>query len=246
MLINVLYYISLLLADQQILYIMIIISNQKSLTLTAFLIKYVHLIVSINEPILLYVVIFSKISSYYKVIYLNKMITMIQVKAHFIKFNCFSLHSSTNVIILHILLHSLSFTYLLCIFIDTNILHNLVPVTCMFNCFMMYKCDRQLHYQDNSNLPPTKIWMNFIYKNIYIVSLLLMLYIVYIFLLLRLMYDVSDFKFHALWKQLNIHNIWNISIMMCIEDVTTVMYYVLKGYRGAENYIIFHLTYEIG
>ena len=85
---------------------------------------------------------------------------------------------------------------------------------------MMYKCDRQLHYQDNSNLPPTTIWMNFIYKNIYIVSLLLMLYIIYIFLLLRLMYDMS--KFHALWKQLNIHNIWNISIMMCIEDVTTV------------------------
>ena len=35
---------------------------------------------------------------------------------------------------------------------------------------------------------------------------------------------------------------------MCIEDVTTVMYYVLKGYRGGggENYIIVHLTYEIG
>ena len=71
-----------------------------------------------------------------------------------------------------------------------------------------------------------------------------MLYIIYIFLLLRLIYDVSDF--HALWKQLNIHNTWNMSIMMCIEDVTTVMYYVLKDYRGAENYIISHLTYELG
>ena len=116
----------------------------------------------------------------------------------------------------------------------------------MFNCLMMYKCDRQLHYQDNSNLLPTKIWMNYIYKNIYIVSSLLMLYIIYIFLLSRLIFDVSDFKFHALWKQLNIHTIWNMSIMMCIKDVITVMYYVLKGYRGADNYIIFHLTYEIG
>ena len=246
MLINVFYYISLLLADQKILYSMIIILYQKSLTLTTFFIKYVHLIVSLNETILVYVVIFSKISSYYKVMYMNKMITMIQVKAHFIKFNCFSLDSLTNVIILHILFHSLSFTYLLCIFSDTNILHNLVPVTCMFNCLMMYKCDRQLHYQDNSNLLPTKIWMNYIYKNIYIVSSLLMLYIIYIFLLSRLIFDVSDFKFHALWKQLNIHTIWNMSIMMCIKDVITVMYYVLKGYRGADNYIIFHLTYEIG
>ena len=33
---------------------------------------------------------------------------------------------------------------------------------------------------------------------------------------------------------------------MCIEDVTSVMYYVLKGYRGAENYIISYLTYELG
>ena len=73
-----------------------------------------------------------------------------------------------------------------------------------------------------------------------------MVYIIYIFLLLRLLYDVSDFKFHALWKQLNIHNIWNMSIMMCIEDMTNVMYYVLNGYRGPNNYIIFHLTYEIG
>ena len=183
MLINVFYYISLLLADQKILYIMIIILYQKCLTLTTFLIKYVHLIVSLNETILVYVVIFSKISSYYKVMYMNKMITMIQVKAHFIKLNCFSLDSLTNVIILHISFPSLSFTYLLCIFSDTNILHNLVPVTCMFNCLMMYRCDRQLHYQDNSNLLPTKIWMNYIYKNIYIVSSLLMLYIIYIFLL---------------------------------------------------------------
>ena len=51
-----------------------------------------HLIVSLNETILVYVDIFSKINSYYKVIYMNKMITMIQVKAHYIKFNCFSLH----------------------------------------------------------------------------------------------------------------------------------------------------------
>ena len=178
------YFTIFLLADQKILHSMIIILYQKSLTLTTFFIKYVHLIVSLNETILVYVVIFSKISSYYKVMYMNKMITMIEVKAHFIKFNCFSLDSLTNVIILHILFHSLSFTYLLRIFSDTNILHNLVPVTCMFNCLMMYKCDRQLHYQDNSNLLPTKIWMNYIYKNIYIVSSLLMLYIIYIYILI--------------------------------------------------------------
>ena len=63
-----------------------------------------------------------------------------------------------------------------------------------------------------------------------------MLYIIYIFLLLRLIYDVSDL--------LNIHNIWNMSIIMDIEDMAIVMYYVLKGNRGPENYIIFHLTYE--
>ena len=85
MLINVFYYISLLLADQKLLHIMIVILYQKPLTITTFLIKYVHLIVSLNETILVYVVLFSKISSYYKVIYMNKMITMIQVRAHFKK-----------------------------------------------------------------------------------------------------------------------------------------------------------------
>ena len=44
-----------------------------------------------------------------------------------------------------------------------------------------------------------------------------------LFLLLRLIYDVSDFKFHALWKQLNIHNIWNKSIMMCSAPLITIV-----------------------
>ena len=140
-------------------YTMIIIIYQKSLTYTTFLIKYVHLNVSLNEPFLVYTVIFSQISSHYKVIYLNKMITMIQVKTLFMKFNCFSKHSLTNVIFLLITVYSLSFTYILCIFIDINIIHNLVPVTCMFKCVMMYKCDWQLHYQDTSNLLPTKVWI---------------------------------------------------------------------------------------
>ena len=251
MLINTSYYISLILLGQKCLY-MIIILYQTIVILNTYILKYIYSIVSFNEPILVYMytyfVILFKINSYHEVIYLNKMITIIQVKAHFMKFNCFSLHSLTSVIFLHTILQSLRFTVLLCMFIDINILHDhdVVPVQRIFKCVIMYKCDRQLHYQDNSNLLPTKGWMNFIYKNIYIVSLLLMLYIIYIFLLLRLICDVSDFKFHALWKQLNIHNTWNMSIMMCIENVTTVMYYVLKGYRGAENYIISHLTYELG
>ena len=253
MFLNISYYISLILLGQKCLF-MIIILYQKIVILNTFILKYIYPNVSFNEPILLYMymyfVIFFKISSYHKVIYLNKMIPIIQVKAHFMKFNCFSLHSLTSVIFLHTILQSLRLTVLLCtcMLIDINILHDVhvVLVTRIFKCVVMCKCDRQLHYQDNSNLMPTKVRMNFIYKNIHIVSLLLMLYNIYIFLLLRLIYDVSDFKFHALWKQLNIHNIWNMSIMMCIEDVTTAMYYLLKGYRGPENYAICHLTYEIG
>ena len=84
------------------------------------------------------------------------MITIIQVKAHFMKFNCFSLHSLTNVIFLHTILQSLSFTVLLCVFIDINILHNVVPVTCMLKFVVMCKCDQQLHCQGNNNLLPTK------------------------------------------------------------------------------------------
>ena len=52
------------------------------------------------------------------------MITIIQVKAHFMKFNCFSLHSLTSVIFLHTILQSLRLTVLLCMFIDINILHD--------------------------------------------------------------------------------------------------------------------------
>ena len=77
------------------------------------------------------------------------MIAVSQVKAHFMKVNCFLLHTLKNVIFLHILLHSPNFTDLLCVIIDINILHNVVPVICMFKCVMMYKCDHQLHYQDN-------------------------------------------------------------------------------------------------
>ena len=115
----------------------------------------------VNEPILVYMcmyfVILFKISSYHKVIYMNKMITIIQIKAHFMKFNCFSLHSLTSVIFLHTTLQRLRFTVLLYMFIDINILHDVVPVQRIFKCVIMYKCDRQLHYQANSKLLPTTV-----------------------------------------------------------------------------------------
>ena len=163
MLIDISYYISLILLGQKCLY-MIIVLYQKIVILNTFILKNIYPTVSFNEPILLYMymyfVIFFKISSYHKVIYLNKMITIIQVKAHFMKFNCFSLHSLTSVIFLQTILQSLRFTVLLCMFIDINILHDVVPVTRIFKWVIMYKCDWQLHYQDNSNLLPTKVWMN--------------------------------------------------------------------------------------
>ena len=159
MLINISYYISLILLGQKCLY-MIIILYQTIVILNTFILKYIYPIVSFNEPILVYMytyfVILFKTNSYHEVIYLNKMITIIQVKAHFMKFNCFSLHSLTSVIFLHTILQSLRFTVLLCVFIDINILHDVVPVQHIFKCVIMYKCDRQLHCQDNSNLLPTK------------------------------------------------------------------------------------------
>ena len=117
MLINISYYISLILLGQKCLY-MIIILYQTIVILNTYILKYIYSIVSFNQPILVYMythfVILFKINTYHEVIYLNKMITIIQVKAHFMKFNCFSLHSLTSVIFLHTILQSLRFTVLLC------------------------------------------------------------------------------------------------------------------------------------
>ena len=100
----------------------------------------------------------------------------------------------------------------------------------------MLRCDRQLHYQDDINLQQKNIWVNYIYTNIDLVSVFLLLYIIHI---LTLIFVLHDLKLYISCKQLSIHNIWNMSIIIIHSIHIFTIYKVLSlvGHSAAEKYI---------